>query len=69
MATATFINDGNCLVSRDWAIIVKSEKDHYLAQTPFYFGKKEYGIDSTFYKDIEDDIAAFWGVLKVSYKI
>ena len=69
MATATFINEGNCLVSRDWAIRVNENKNYYVVQTPFFSGKNEYGIDSTLYKDADDDVAAFWGVLKVSYKI
>ena len=69
MATANFINVGNCLVSRDWAIRVNENKDHYIAETPLFSRKSKYGIDSTFYKDADDEVAAFWGVLKVSYKI
>ena len=68
MATANFINKGNCLVTRDWAIKVRERKEYYLAETPVFYGQNTFKIDSTFYKNVVEDVAAFWGVIKVSYK-
>ena len=69
MATANFINEGNCLVSRDWAIKIQKRKQRYIAETPVFDEQGIYYIHSTFYKDVVDDVAALWGVIKVSYKI
>ena len=69
MATANFINEGNCLVTKDWAKRVESYKKNYFAETPVFAGQKTYDIYSTFFNDADDDVAAFWGVIKVSYKI
>ena len=68
-ATANFINEGYCLVSRHWAITIKKRKEYYRAETPVFLGQEELFIDSAFYKGVTDGIAAFWGILKVSYKI
>ena len=69
MATANFINEGYCLVSRDWAMTIEERKQFYRAETPIFLGQAALLIDSAFYKGVTDGIAAFWGVLKVSYKI
>ena len=69
VTTANFINEGNCLVTKDWAMAVEENKEIYFAETPVFPEKDRYSIDSVFYKDVDDEVAAFWGVLKVSYKI
>ena len=69
MAAANFINEGNCLVTKEIAIKIEGNIKSYLAETPVFPEKKIYSIDSIFYKRVDDDVAAFWGVLKVSYKI
>ena len=33
------------------------------------FQQEKFDIDSVLYKDVDDDVAAYWGVVKVSYKI
>ena len=69
MATANFINEGYCLVSRYWAMTIERREQYYRAVTPVFLGQEELFIDSAFYKGVNDGIAAFWGVFKVSYKI
>ena len=69
VATVNFINERNCLVTRDWAITVQENKKYYLAESPEFSKREKFSIHSTFYKDVVDDVAALWGVLKVSYKI
>ena len=69
VATANFINEGNCLVSKECALTVSSNKMNYLAETPVFPQNKMYAIDSTFYREHSDGIAAYWGVIKVSFKI
>ena len=41
---------------------------NYRAETPVFLGQKIYYIHKVLYKDTEDEIAAYWGVVKVSYK-
>ena len=69
MAAANFINEGNCLVTKEMAIKVKGNTNFYFVESPVFPEKNIYSIDSTFYKDVDDDVAALWGVIKVSYKI
>ena len=69
MTTANFINAGNCLVSRHWAKKIKKRIEYYRAETPIFLGQEILLIDSVLYKEVTDGVAAFWGVLKVSYKI
>ena len=66
IAAANFINEGNCLVTKKIAIKVKGNKKYYFAETPVFPEKKIYSIDSIFYKKVDGDVTALWGVLKVS---
>ena len=69
MATATFINQCNCLIARFWARKIDKKDADYLAETPAFLERKKYQIHDVLYKNVEDDIAAYWGVAKVCYKI
>ena len=69
VATATFINECNCLIARYWAIKIYAKDADYRAETPEFLGRQKYQIHDVLYKNVEDDIAAYWGVAKVSYKI
>ena len=69
MTTATFINERNCLVPRDFAMKIGINRENYRAETPVSLLQEPYDIHSVFYKSKEDAIAADWGVVKVSYKI
>ena len=67
--TVTFINDCNCLTSREWAMQIDKKKGHYRVESPVLYGQVVSHIESVLYKDVDDDVAAYWGVLRVSYKI
>ena len=69
VATVTFINECNCLTTREWAIKLKVSKEIYCVESPVFLKQSEHGIDDVFYKGADDDVAAYWGVVKVSYKI
>ena len=69
VATATFINRCNCLITRSWAIKIDKKEEHYIAESPALLERKKYEIREVFYKKVDDDVAAYWGVVKVSYKI
>ena len=69
VATATFINGCNCLIARAWAIKIEEKEEHYVVESPMFLEQQQNEIDSVLYKKIDDDVAAYWGVVKVSYKI
>ena len=69
LTTATFINKCNCLIARDWAILIENYERLYIAESPMFLKQEQNEIDSVFYKKTDDDVAAYWGVVKVSYKI
>ena len=69
VAAATFINQCNCLIARFWAIKIKRKEEHYIAESPALLGREKYEIHSVLHKNVDDDVAAYWGVVKVSYKI
>ena len=69
MNAATFINERNCLIPKKRAELMAKHRSHYLVQTPVSNDEQTYAIDKVLYIDIEDEIAAYWAVVKVSYKI
>ena len=69
MATATFINECNCLTTKNWDIKIEEKEEHYVVESPMFLEQQQNEIDSVLYKKTDDDVAAYWGVVKVSYKI
>ena len=69
MGTTTFINECNCLTTKGWAMIIDENKVIHRVESPVFLKQERYYIKSVLYKDVDDDVAAYWGVLKVSYKI
>ena len=69
LTSATFINQCNCLITKEWAKLIENREDHFLAESPMFLEQKQNKIDSVLYKKTDDDVAAYWGVVKVSYKI
>ena len=69
VSTATFINERNCLVPRDQAKKIENGRRKYLVETPESLEQNTYSIYKVLYKDAEDEIAAYWAVVQVSYKI
>ena len=69
VATVNFINQGNCIVTKELAATIEINKQLYRAETPVFLRQELLHIHDVFYKNVDDDVAALWGVLKVSYKI
>ena len=69
MNTATFINERNCLIPRERAKKMENSKRQYLVETPISNEHETYPINKMFYSNNEDGIAAYWALIKVSYKI
>ena len=69
MAASTFINQCHCLITRTWAEIIDKNEEDYLAESPVSLLQERYDIDSVFYKKEDDDVAAYWGVIRVNYEI
>ena len=68
-ATATFINQCNCITTRNQALRIEAMKEKHRVESPVFLQQEIHEIDSVLYKNAEDDVAAYWGVVKVSYKI
>ena len=64
--TATFINERNCLVSRERAAKIDSGRRKYLVETPISLGQKICDIYKLLYIQEESEIAAYWGIVRVS---
>ena len=69
MNTATFISERNCLIPRHRAKKMAAKRQKYLVEAPVSLEEKTYDIQKVSYIDAEDDIAAYWAVVKVSYEI
>ena len=65
----TFINERNCITTRDLVLEVDSNKKNYVAQAPPCPEETEYNILSVFYSVDSGNVAAWYGIIKVSYKI
>ena len=69
MATATFINQCNCITALHEAMKIVIRKGLYRVESPVFLQQTIHEIDSVLYKNADDDVAAYWGVVKVSYNI
>ena len=69
VASTTFTNECNCLTTKDWAKKIEENKGLYRVESPVFFALERNDIRSVLYKNVDDDVAAYWGVIKVSYNI
>ena len=69
MSTATFINERNCIVTRDQAKKIDNGRRKYRVETPESLEQDPYIIYKVLYKEAEDEIAMYWGIVRVSYEI
>ena len=65
----TFINERNCITSKNWGLAVKNHVGDYVVQSPTCNRKEEYDIHSVLIPEESEFVAAFYAILKVSYKI
>ena len=68
-AMVNFINDCHCLTTKDWAIEIDDNKGKYRVERIVLLQQDTYDIKKVLYKNVDDDVAAYWGVVRVSYKI
>ena len=50
-------------------MVIEEDTGSYLVESPFFLQQQKCPIRKVLYKNVDDDIAAYWGVVRVSYKI